>query len=115
MALIGAGAWLGMPAAVGALMSAVPAEHAGVGSALNDTSLTEQRDPPGGNRLRAAISRPAVTSRRLPVLFRSRLPARRNTQMDDEYAWCRADTADIAEVARVGPRLTRRPRGRRTR
>lgn len=37
MALLGAGAGLAMPAAIGALMSAVPAEHAGVGSALNDT------------------------------------------------------------------------------
>ncbi|MFD4440895.1 MFS transporter [Nocardia sp. NPDC058519] len=37
MALLGAGAGLAMPAAIGALMSAVPGEHAGVGSALNDT------------------------------------------------------------------------------
>ncbi|NKY50117.1 MFS transporter [Nocardia vermiculata] len=37
MALLGAGAGLAMPAAIGALMSAVPTEHAGVGSALNDT------------------------------------------------------------------------------
>ncbi|MBB5913450.1 EmrB/QacA subfamily drug resistance transporter [Nocardia transvalensis] len=36
-ALLGAGAGLAMPAAIGALMSAVPAEDAGVGSALNDT------------------------------------------------------------------------------
>lgn len=36
-ALLGAGAGLAMPAAIGALMSVVPAEHAGVGSALNDT------------------------------------------------------------------------------
>ncbi|MEU6826406.1 MFS transporter [Streptomyces atriruber] len=37
MVLIGIGGGLAMPAATGALMSAVPAEHAGVGSALNDT------------------------------------------------------------------------------
>lgn len=37
MALTGAGLGLAMPAAIGALMSAVPGEHAGVGSALNDT------------------------------------------------------------------------------
>ncbi|MCM6772684.1 MFS transporter [Nocardia sp. CDC159] len=37
MALLGAGGGLAMPAAIGALMSAVPTEHAGVGSALNDT------------------------------------------------------------------------------
>ncbi|MEV6772558.1 MFS transporter [Nocardia sp. NPDC051030] len=37
MALVGAGAGLAMPAAIGALMGAVPPEQAGVGSALNDT------------------------------------------------------------------------------
>ncbi|MDK9494160.1 MFS transporter [Streptomyces katrae] len=37
MVLIGAGAGLVMPAATSALMGAVPAEHAGVGSAVNDT------------------------------------------------------------------------------
>ncbi|UGT40212.1 MFS transporter [Nocardia yamanashiensis] len=37
MALVGAGAGLAMPAAIGALMGAVPPEEAGVGSALNDT------------------------------------------------------------------------------
>ncbi|MGW2228674.1 MFS transporter [Streptomyces formicae] len=37
MVLIGIGGGLAMPAATAALMSAVPAEHAGVGSALNDT------------------------------------------------------------------------------
>ncbi|MEU9073573.1 MFS transporter [Kitasatospora sp. NPDC048538] len=37
MLVLGAGSGLGMPAAANALMSAVPAEHAGVGSALNDT------------------------------------------------------------------------------
>ncbi|WP_331770658.1 MFS transporter [Embleya sp. NBC_00888] len=37
MVLIGIGGGLAMPAATGALMGAVPAEHAGVGSALNDT------------------------------------------------------------------------------
>ncbi|WP_079143988.1 MFS transporter, partial [Streptomyces luteocolor] len=37
MVLIGIGGGLAMPAATSALMSAVPAEHAGVGSALNDT------------------------------------------------------------------------------
>lgn len=37
MTLMGAGAGLAMPAAIAALMSAVPEEHAGVGSALNDT------------------------------------------------------------------------------
>jgi MFS family permease len=37
MALMGAGAGLAMPAASTALMGAVPAEHAGIGSALNDT------------------------------------------------------------------------------
>ncbi|OPC79128.1 MFS transporter [Embleya scabrispora] len=35
--LIGIGSGLAMPAATAALMGAVPAEHAGVGSALNDT------------------------------------------------------------------------------
>ncbi|MFC5180556.1 MFS transporter [Actinomadura harenae] len=35
--LMGAGSGLAMPATIGALMGAVPAEHAGVGSALNDT------------------------------------------------------------------------------
>ncbi|MCP2337770.1 MFS transporter [Actinomadura rupiterrae] len=35
--LMGAGSGLSMPATIGALMGAVPAEHAGVGSALNDT------------------------------------------------------------------------------
>jgi EmrB/QacA subfamily drug resistance transporter len=35
--LLGAGGGLAMPAAVSALMGTVPAEHAGVGSALNDT------------------------------------------------------------------------------
>ncbi|MFI5803514.1 MFS transporter [Streptomyces sp. NPDC051561] len=37
MAAVGAGAGLAMPAAITALMGAIPAEHAGVGSALNDT------------------------------------------------------------------------------
>ncbi|MER6916909.1 MFS transporter [Streptomyces sp. NPDC000594] len=37
MVLMGAGSGLAMPAAIGALMGAVPTEHAGVGSALNDT------------------------------------------------------------------------------
>ncbi|MFB8008152.1 MFS transporter [Nocardia sp. NPDC056000] len=37
MALVGGGAGLAMPAAIGALMGAVPPEQAGVGSALNDT------------------------------------------------------------------------------
>ncbi|MFI9815356.1 MFS transporter [Saccharothrix variisporea] len=37
VALLGAGGGLAMPAAVSALMGAVPHEHAGVGSALNDT------------------------------------------------------------------------------
>lgn len=37
MLLLGAGGGLAMPAAVSALMSTVPAEQAGVGSALNDT------------------------------------------------------------------------------
>lgn len=35
--LMGAGSGLSMPATIGALMGAVPEEHAGVGSALNDT------------------------------------------------------------------------------
>ncbi|MFG6196022.1 MFS transporter [Nonomuraea sp. JJY05] len=35
--LMGAGGGLAMPAAVSALMGTIPAEHAGVGSALNDT------------------------------------------------------------------------------
>ncbi|WP_229795039.1 MFS transporter [Saccharothrix coeruleofusca] len=37
LALVGAGGGLAMPAAIAALMGAVPARHAGVGSALNDT------------------------------------------------------------------------------
>lgn len=37
LALVGAGGGLAQPAAIAALMGAVPAEHAGVGSALNDT------------------------------------------------------------------------------
>ncbi|MGW1976118.1 MFS transporter [Streptomyces sp. NPDC001889] len=37
MVLMGVGGGLAMPATIGALMGAVPAEHAGVGSALNDT------------------------------------------------------------------------------
>ncbi|MFE4974727.1 MFS transporter [Kitasatospora sp. NPDC056651] len=37
MLVLGAGSGLGMPAAANALMSAIPSEHAGVGSALNDT------------------------------------------------------------------------------
>ncbi|WP_419996263.1 MFS transporter [Streptomyces boninensis] len=37
MVVLGAGAGLAMPAAIAALMGAVPEEHAGVGSALNDT------------------------------------------------------------------------------
>ncbi|MFE2168051.1 MFS transporter [Streptomyces sp. NPDC059447] len=37
MVLMGAGAGLTMPAATAALMGAVPPEHAGVGSAVNDT------------------------------------------------------------------------------
>ncbi|OJF83706.1 MFS transporter [Nocardia seriolae] len=37
MAVLGAGAGLAMPAAIGALMGAIPPEQAGVGSALNDT------------------------------------------------------------------------------
>lgn len=37
MALVGAGVGMAMPAAIGALMGAVPPEQAGVGSALNDT------------------------------------------------------------------------------
>ncbi len=37
MLLMGAGGGLAMPAAIAALMGAVPTEHAGVGSALNDT------------------------------------------------------------------------------
>ncbi|PBC79249.1 LOW QUALITY PROTEIN: EmrB/QacA subfamily drug resistance transporter [Streptomyces sp. TLI_235] len=37
LGLLGLGAGLAMPAAVGALMGTIPAEQAGVGSALNDT------------------------------------------------------------------------------
>ncbi|MFE4871530.1 MFS transporter [Streptomyces sp. NPDC056682] len=37
MVLMGTGAGLTMPAAMGAMMGAIPDEHAGVGSALNDT------------------------------------------------------------------------------
>ncbi|NUK35299.1 MFS transporter [Streptomyces lunaelactis] len=37
MVLMGAGSGLAMPAAMAAMMGAVPEEHAGVGSALNDT------------------------------------------------------------------------------
>lgn len=37
LTLMGVGSGLAMPAAITALMGAVPAEHAGVGSALNDT------------------------------------------------------------------------------
>ncbi|MGW0943472.1 MFS transporter [Streptomyces sp. NPDC002623] len=37
LGLLGLGAGLAMPAAVGALMSTIPADKAGVGSALNDT------------------------------------------------------------------------------
>jgi EmrB/QacA subfamily drug resistance transporter len=37
LGLLGLGAGLAMPAAVGALMATIPAERAGVGSALNDT------------------------------------------------------------------------------
>ncbi len=37
LGLLGLGAGLAMPAAVNALMGAIPAEKAGVGSALNDT------------------------------------------------------------------------------
>ncbi|MEV7924310.1 MFS transporter [Kitasatospora sp. NPDC088779] len=37
MLVLGAGSGLGMPAASNALMGAIPGEHAGVGSALNDT------------------------------------------------------------------------------
>ncbi|MCP2292913.1 MFS transporter [Nocardia amikacinitolerans] len=37
MAVMGSGFGLAMPATIGALMGAVPGEHAGVGSALNDT------------------------------------------------------------------------------
>ncbi|WP_431954929.1 MFS transporter [Nocardia lijiangensis] len=37
MAVMGGGFGLAMPATIGALMGAVPGEHAGVGSALNDT------------------------------------------------------------------------------
>ncbi|MFJ5552602.1 MFS transporter [Streptomyces sp. NPDC093225] len=37
LGLLGLGAGVAMPAAVGALMSTIPAEKAGVGSALNDT------------------------------------------------------------------------------
>jgi predicted MFS family arabinose efflux permease len=37
LGLLGLGAGLAMPAAVGALMGTIPAEKAGVGSALNDT------------------------------------------------------------------------------
>ncbi|MFE6049597.1 MFS transporter [Kitasatospora sp. NPDC056446] len=37
MLVLGVGSGLGMPAAANALMSSIPGEHAGVGSALNDT------------------------------------------------------------------------------
>lgn len=37
LGLLGLGAGIAMPAAIGALMSTIPAEKAGVGSALNDT------------------------------------------------------------------------------
>lgn len=37
MCLMGAGGGLTMPAAMSAMMGAIPDEHAGVGSALNDT------------------------------------------------------------------------------
>ncbi|MGA5816870.1 MFS transporter [Kitasatospora sp. NPDC094028] len=37
MLVLGIGSGLGMPAAANALMGAIPGEHAGVGSALNDT------------------------------------------------------------------------------
>ncbi|MCX5200176.1 MFS transporter [Streptomyces sp. NBC_00237] len=37
MVAVGSGAGLAMPAAITALMGAIPTEHAGVGSALNDT------------------------------------------------------------------------------
>ncbi|WP_280235044.1 MFS transporter [Nocardia cyriacigeorgica] len=37
VAVLGCGMGLAMPAVIGALMSAVPGEHAGIGSAVNDT------------------------------------------------------------------------------
>ena len=55
LGLLGLGAGLAMPAAVGALMSTIPPDKAGVGSALNDTIQQ------AGSALGIAISRNLVT------------------------------------------------------
>lgn len=56
LGLLGLGAGLAMPAAVSALMSTIPAEQAGVGSALNDTIQQ------GGTALGIAILGSLLTS-----------------------------------------------------
>lgn len=64
LGLLGLGAGLAMPAAVGALMSTIPEEKAGVGSALNDTIQQ------AGTALGIAILGSLLTS-----TFRSEMPA----------------------------------------
>ncbi|WP_328489438.1 MFS transporter [Streptomyces zaomyceticus] len=64
LGLLGLGAGLAMPAAVGALMSTIPEEKAGVGSALNDTIQQ------AGTALGIAILGSLLTS-----TFRSAMPA----------------------------------------
>ncbi|MEV7419545.1 MFS transporter [Streptomyces sp. NPDC089919] len=64
LGLLGLGAGLAMPAAVGALMSTIPAEQAGVGSALNDTIQQ------AGTALGIAVLGSLLTSR-----FTAEMPA----------------------------------------
>ncbi|MEV0294282.1 MFS transporter [Nocardia sp. NPDC050710] len=73
LVVLGAGSGLAAPAAIAALMSAVPAEQAGAGSALNDT--IQQAGAASASQSSAA-SCPAVS----PAPCRSRRPRRPGTR-----------------------------------
>ncbi|MFH9727519.1 MFS transporter [Streptomyces sp. NPDC017254] len=92
LGLLGLGAGLAMPAAVGALMSTIPEDKAGVGSALNDTIQQ------AGTALGIAILGSLLTS-----TFRSEMPADAPEQAKQSIggalAVARGD-AELVEAAR---------------
>ncbi|GAA5004728.1 hypothetical protein GCM10025734_43280 [Kitasatospora paranensis] len=92
LGLLGLGAGLAMPAAVGALMGTIPAEQAGVGSALNDTIQQ------AGTALGIAILGSLLSSgfgRALPA----GTPARARHSIADALATAQGDTG-LAHAAR---------------
>jgi MFS family permease len=93
LGLLGLGAGIAMPAAVGALMSTIPAEKAGVGSALNDTISQ------AGSALGVAILGSLLASgfaRHLPAAA----PAQARHSIADALAMARGNTS-LVHAARA--------------